>query len=162
MRDITFDESLILYDLEAENNEEVLAKMARNLANKSLVKESYIHAVIERERAFPTGLPTQGVSVAIPHTDVEHVIQKAISVATLKQPVPFAVMGENDRTTPVQIVFMLAMNEAHTQPTLLQKLMQLIQDEKALKYILTEKNKTTLRHWIVERLGFHHLKGGDQ
>ncbi|ARA98345.1 MULTISPECIES: PTS sugar transporter subunit IIA [Geobacillus] len=153
MRDITFDESLILYDLEAETNEEVLTKMARNLASKHLVKESYILAVIERERAFPTGLPTQGISVAIPHTDIQHVNQKAISVAILKQPVEFGVMGENDQTTPVQIVFMLAMDEAHAQPTLLQKLMQLIQDEQALKYILMEKNKVKLKHWIRERLG---------
>ena len=78
MSDIYFDESIILLHVEAENRDEVLTTIGDNLVNKHLVRPSFVPAIIERENEFPTGLPTAGVSVAIPHTDVEHVIQRTL------------------------------------------------------------------------------------
>lgn len=111
MSEIYFDESLIFTDIDVNSREELLRTMATNLFRKGLVKESFIDAVIEREKTFATGLPTNGISVAIPHTDSEHVNKKAISVAILKEPVKFGVMGEIGAETPVQIVFMLAIDK---------------------------------------------------
>jgi len=157
-----FEESVILLNVEATTKEEVLEKVGQNLVKNDLVKPSFIPAIIKRESEFPTGLPTAGVSVAIPHTDVEHVNQKTISVAVLKKPVDFAIMGDNSATTPVQIVFMLAMDEAHSQLSLLQKLMQVFQEEETLKYIVNQTNKASIKQLLEEKLDFVAFEGGER
>lgn len=162
MSDLIFDESVILLDVEADTKESVLEIVAKNLVDKGLVKESFIPAILKRESEFATGLPTAGFSVAIPHTDVEHVNQKTISVAVLKQPVDFVIMGDDQETTPVQIIFMLAMNEAHSQLTLLQKLMQIFQDEQTLTTIANETSKTNIKKLLEEKLDLAAYEGGER
>ncbi|WP_059106126.1 PTS sugar transporter subunit IIA [Shouchella shacheensis] len=156
------DGSTILLDVEGETKEEILTKMGRNLVENKLVKESFIDAVVAREGEFPTGLPTGSVSVAIPHTDVEHVRKKTISVAVLREPVKFGVMGGDEtETTPVKIVFMLAMDEAHSQLNLLQQLMQIFQSEEKLMKIVNATNQTELKTLLQENLAQPSLKGGE-
>lgn len=160
MSELFFDESIILLDVEGNTKEEVLETIAQNLVDKGLVKESFLPAIIKREGKYATGLPTAGVSVAIPHTDVEHVNRKTVSVAVLKKPVDFVIMGDDSETTPVQLVFMLAMDEAHSQLSLLQKLMEVFQDEEVLKYLVSQKDKTNIKNLLEEKLGFAVLGGG--
>lgn len=152
MSEMYFDSSVILLDVEANTKEEVLRTMAANLEEKDLIKDSYVEAVIAREQEFATGLPTAGYSVAIPHTDVEHVNQKTISVAILKDPVDFGVMGDPDGTTPVKIVFLLAMNESDAQLNLLQRLMQIFQDEDTLKFLASEQEKSKMVDLLSSKL----------
>ncbi|MBP2076126.1 PTS sugar transporter subunit IIA [Oceanobacillus polygoni] len=162
MSELFFNESVILLDVEGDNKEEVLATISNNLVERGLVKESFVPAIIKREGEFATGLPTAGVSVAIPHTDVEHVNKKTISIAVLKNPVDFVIMGDDSETTPVQLVFMLAMDEAHSQLSLLQKLMQVFQEEDTLKYLVNQKDKTKIKSLLEEKLDFVALKGGER
>ncbi|MFC7321752.1 PTS sugar transporter subunit IIA [Halobacillus campisalis] len=157
MNEVYFDESVILPDIHSATKEEVLTEMSQNLVDKNLVKESFIKAIIEREKEFATGLPTAGFSVAIPHTDIEHVNRKTISVGILKEPVDFGVMGDESETTPVRIVFLLAMNESHSQLSLLQKLMQLFQNEETLRYLVEEKSQKNIKEFIEEKLDFTKL-----
>ncbi|ASK62540.1 PTS sugar transporter subunit IIA [Virgibacillus phasianinus] len=161
MSELFFDESIILLDVDGSTKEDVLTVMGNNLVEKGLVQESFIPAIVAREAEFATGLPTAGVSVAIPHTDVEHVKRKTISVAILKNEVEFGVMGDETETTPVKIVFMLAMDEAHSQLTLLQKLMQVFQNEETLKYLVSEKNKSSIKNLLEAKLDFVALEGGE-
>ncbi len=79
------NEATILLNVEANSKEDVLEQMGQNLVELGRVKESFISAITAREDEYPTGLPTAGVAVAIPHTDVEHVREKTISIATLKK-----------------------------------------------------------------------------
>lgn len=155
-----FDETLILKDIEADSFEQVLEVMAANLYDLGIVKESYIKAVIDREKTYATGLPTNGYSVAIPHTDSEHVNKKAISLGILKEPVPFGIMGEENEKTPVKLVFMLAMDENHSQLTLLQNLMQVFQNEQILTSLSSEESKTVMKDLLLNQLT-GTLKGGE-
>lgn len=155
-----FDETLILKDIEATSCEEVLEIMAKNLFDLGIVKESYIDAVVAREKVYATGLPTNGCSVAIPHTDIEHVNKKAISLGILKDPVEFGIMGEDSEKTPVKLVFMLAMNQTHSQLELLQNLMQVFQDESTLTTLSTEDSKLKIKNLLVNKLNFT-LEGGE-
>lgn len=161
MSELFFDESIILLDVDGSTQGEVLTAMGNNLVEKDLVKDSFIPAIITREGEFATGLPTVGVSVAIPHTDVEHVKRKTISVAVLKNPVDFGVMGDDSEMTPVKIVFMLAMDETHSQLSLLQKLMKVFQDADTLKYLVSEKDKSRIKNLLEDKLDFVSLKGGE-
>lgn len=154
------NENLILKDIEGNSYEEVLETMARNLCEQEIVKESYINAIIQREQNYATGLPTNGLSVAIPHTDAEHVNKKAISLGILKEPVEFGIMGEDSEKTPVKLVFMLAMDQAHSQLELLQNLMQVFQNEELLNTLAAEESKTTIKELLLNQLKFD-LKGGE-
>jgi len=160
MSDIFFNESVILLDLEAKTSKEVLTLMSKHLNEKRLIKDSYLEAVVSREKEFPTGLPTKGISVAIPHTDAEHVKQKTISLAILKDPVEFGVMGDPHQTTPVKLVFMLAMDEADAQLNLLQNLMKVFQDEEMLQFLVSEKDKSKIVNVLKENLDLT-IQGGD-
>ncbi|MDO6654789.1 PTS sugar transporter subunit IIA [Anaerobacillus sp. 1_MG-2023] len=162
MSELFFDESVILLGLECSAKEEVLTTMGQNLVNKNLVKESFIDAIIAREIEFATGLPTAGISVAIPHTDVHHVNRKTISMGVLNETVDFGVMGDDSETTPVKLVFMLAMDETHSQLSLLQQLMQVFQSEETLQYLVTEKDKTTIKQIIKTKIVFESLEGDEK
>ncbi len=150
--EITIDENLIMLGLDAGKNEDVLAQMAQVLQQQGYVKESYKEAVIARERVFATGLPTESYGVAIPHTDIVHVAEPAICVARLKNPVDFVIMGEEEATVPVNLVFMLAMKEQHAQLDLLQKLMAILQDQEAMGYLAIEADKHKIKTFVIEKL----------
>jgi PTS system galactitol-specific IIA component len=150
--EITIDENLIMLGLDAGKNEDVLAQMAQVLQQQGYVKESYKEAVIARERIFATGLPTESYGVAIPHTDIVHVAEPAICVARLKNPVDFVIMGEEEATVPVNLVFMLAMKEQHAQLDLLQKLMAILQDQEAMGYLAIEADKHKIKTFVIEKL----------
>lgn len=152
MCELFLDESIILLDIEGETKEEVLKIMADQLVRKGLVKKSFVHAVIQRENQFATGLPTAGVSVAIPHTDKEHVKGKAMSIAVLKKPVDFGVMGEDHQTVPVKIVFMLVMDEADSQLILLQKLTKIFGKKEILEEIVRAEDKNTIKKVMKKEL----------
>lgn len=159
MSGVFFDQSVVFLDLKGQRKEEILSVMATNLEEKGMVKSTFKQAIIDREAEYATGLPTSFVSVAIPHTDIEHVNKKSVSVAVLKEAVPFGVMGDPEETTPVKIVFMLAMDEVDSQLGLLTKLMQVFQDEDTLRLIVEEQEKTELVKLLSNKLGFT-LEGG--
>lgn len=161
MSEIYLNESVILLDLAGNTKDEILTAMSSNLQELGLVKETFKEAVIAREKEYATGLPTMGVSVAIPHTDPEHVMNKAISVAVLKETVDFGVMGgDESETTPVKLVFMMAMDEADSQLGLLQKLMQIFQDEEILLSLANEKNESKIVELLKSKLGLSPEGGG--
>ena len=150
--DITLKNELILLDVEAENQFNLLEKVADNLHQLGYVKDTYKNAVIEREKVFATGLPTLMGGVAIPHTDIQHVNTPAISIARLKNPVDFVIMGDDTATFAVDLIFMLAMKEEHAQLELLQSLMGILQDEEALSFIKKAPTKEDIRKFVSEKL----------
>lgn len=159
MGEVFFEESVVHLDLEGNTKEDIIAKMSTTLEEKGLVKNTFKAAVTAREQEHATGLPTNFAAVAIPHTDVEHVNKKAISVAVLKEEVEFGMMGDPNETVPVKIVFMLAMDEADSQLSLLTNLMKIFQDEETLKFLVNEKDKEEVVKQLSSKLGFT-LEGG--
>lgn len=111
------------------DKEMLLKKMSDVLYEHGFVKDSYQSAVIEREKNFPTGLPTAGISVAIPHTDSDHVEKEGFLVGVLEHPVTFEIMASNQEYVDVELVFMLAIKEPQQQLVMLQRLIALCQDE---------------------------------
>ncbi len=138
------DQDLIKMSLEAENEADVIAQLGAEMQKKGYVRESYIAAVMEREAKLPTGLDINGFSVAIPHTDPEHVNQGAFAVGILKNPVPFHCMAMPDVCTPVRLVFLLAIKDPEKQVVLLQQLMAVFQDVELLQAILQAETKSEI------------------
>lgn len=132
--------------------EAVLRALAARLLASGAVTDGFETAVLERERKYPTGLPTV-IPAAIPHTDPEHVIEPGIAVATLREPVDFGEMGgSGDATVPVRLVVMLVLREAHAQLDALQHLIQALQDEAAVGTVLEATDDADLeqrvRQWL--------------
>lgn len=119
----------IVLHLQAESWTEVVKVLGEKLEAAGYVKDSYTCAVIEREKTLPTGLPLGGnYDVAIPHTDVIHVLKPGIAFATLEKPVNFQNMVDPSQAVPVSLVFMLALSEPHAQVIMLQEIAGVFQD----------------------------------
>ncbi|WP_422446620.1 PTS sugar transporter subunit IIA [Thermoanaerobacterium sp. DL9XJH110] len=126
------DLDLIELNMEAETAGDVIKRLAGKMVSKGYVKESFPDAVLEREKNFPTGLPAEGVGVAIPHTDAAHVIRSCISIATLKKPVIFKMMGMPERPLEVCLVMLLAIADPDGQLQVLKQLMEIFQNKNTL------------------------------
>ncbi|HAM62456.1 MAG: hypothetical protein A2Y20_03775 [Firmicutes bacterium GWF2_51_9] len=139
-----FNPKLMVLDLEANTVTEVLTRLSDRLIAEGYVKESFTRAILERETEFSTGLPGLGRGVAIPHADPEHVNASVIAVGILRHPVQFKMMGNHDETIDVEVVFMLALKESHSHMSVLQSLMDVIQNESLLKQIKEAATQDTL------------------
>ncbi|MFU0783113.1 MAG: Phosphotransferase system mannitol/fructose-specific IIA domain (Ntr-type) [Thermoanaerobacterium thermosaccharolyticum] len=133
-----FNNELVVTNFDAKCKEDVFDVLYKKLYENGFVKESYLEAIKKREKNFPTGLQLNRYNVAIPHTDPEHVVKPAIAVATLKNPVIFKNMANPLEDVEVSLVFMIALNEAHSQVEMLQQLIQLIQNDVLLEKIIRE------------------------
>lgn len=130
---------LIVARLEAESKEDVLRVLFGKLYNAGFVKQSFLGGVIKREDRFPTGLQLNKYGVALPHTDVEHVIRPALAVATLLEPVVFRNMAEPSKEVRVNVVFMIALTKSGDQIETLQQLAYLLQNDVAVERIVDAK-----------------------
>ena len=127
------DQKYIQINVEAADCFQAIEAAASPLLRDNKIDEGYITAACEREKIFPTGLPTS-VGVAIPHAEPDNVLEEAVSLVTLKNPVIFHGMGAPDERIEVSIVFLLKQIET------LQKIVLMIQDEMVLQKIAGAKN----------------------
>lgn len=137
-------EELVILSYEAKTSEEVLRGLSCILREKGYVKESYTQAIIDREKVFPTGLNTEGVKVAIPHTDAKHVEKPAILVAKLKEPVSFKEMANGVNDVDAKLIFMLAIKNPDEQVKTLSKLMSIFSNKDALLGIYNAASKSEI------------------
>lgn len=136
------DEQLIFVNLEAKTSEDVFEQMGGKLVELGRCHESYVQALKDREKVFPTGVQVQDIGVAIPHTDPEHVKQSAIGIAVLEEPVNFYHMGTNpDEGVGVFVKFIIMLAIAgKNHLDMLQKAIELIQDMDVLKQLIDAKD----------------------
>ena len=123
-----FDKEVILFNQDASDNVSALTRLADSMYAKGVVTSEYL---LKREESFPTGLMTQTIGVAIPHTDPDKVIEPQIGFMSLKHPVTFHQMGDNAKIQ-VKLIFMLALKKSDDQLSMLQKLMALFQNQEAM------------------------------
>jgi PTS system galactitol-specific IIA component len=143
---------LIQLNLEAQDSAGVIRALGNLLHDQGFVHDTFVDAVIEREKVFATGLPTPEIQVAIPHADVEHVKRTAIAIGLLKQPVTFGEMGSADGTVDVQIACCLAVNESESLVSLLQNLVGIFQDTAFLHQLLAQKSPEEVAKLFNARL----------
>lgn len=150
--DAIFTKELIFTDLKAENAQSLLGMIAEKMVLQGLVTKDFGNAVKAREEMYPTGLPTMGLGVAMPHTDAEYVVKESFSVSLLSEPVVFKEMGSSGQSVFVHIVFMLALKDNHTQLDMLHGIVNIIQKPEFLQALYQEKNKSKIHDMIVKEL----------
>lgn len=131
---------LILLNMDCKDSQEAIRELAQAFVKEGAVKESFVEAVLEREKNYPTGLPAVAFDIAIPHTVSKHVIQPAMAVGVLKKPVEFHQMGSPDIILHPQILFMLAISDPKEQLSLLRRIMKLLQNKELLSGVKNAKS----------------------
>ena len=138
--------------IEAHNKEEAIKYIANKLYSKGFVKSEFEEKVLEREGVFPTGLPIEGkYKVAIPHTDSEYVNENTLAIATLKAPVNFSCMADENVTVKVSMIIMMAIKDKEQQVPALMELIQLVQDEKLINSIMEAQNSKEIYNAATKR-----------
>ncbi|EJJ4226239.1 PTS sugar transporter subunit IIA [Salmonella enterica] len=122
------------------------------LQERGYVRDSFFNAILAREKAYPTGLPTLPVAIALPHTDPQHVIRPFISVTRLSQPVAWQEMGNDDNTLYVQFIFLLGFVDHSSHLTALQKLMDCLTDEHIVQTLREIEDVNTFLCTLTSRL----------
>jgi galactitol PTS system EIIA component len=140
LSDFLVPEAVIL-GVDAENSREVIEIIGGKLFHAGYVHETFIDAVLERERTIPTGLPLSGkYNAAIPHTDVEHVIKPGLGMATVVKPVAFKNMISPEENVEVRLVFVLALEQPKSQIEMLQEVAQVLQRPDVVDALIEAKS----------------------
>ena len=147
--------------LEEYTSEEVLFRLGNLLYGGGYVKKSYVNAIIEREKIYPTGLPTQP-GVSIPHTDSSHVIDLALAVGILDKPVHFFEMGsEQKNIVDVSIVLALSIPDPAQIVKRLQLLFSVIQEPSFLNILTQLNNRNEISQLLHLSLNINFKKDYD-
>jgi PTS system galactitol-specific IIA component len=138
----------ILVSAHASNSEEIIRQLGSLLFENGFVKDTYIQAVLDREKIYPTGLQIPSLGFAIPHTDIEHVNKPAVAIATLEKPVSFRAMDNPEAEIPVNIVMMLAISDPKSVVNVLRKVISILEDEPALLILLKATTKEEIKQAV--------------
>lgn len=146
---LTISEKLIYTNLKCNTKEQVIEKLSGSLFECGLVKEEFFKNILLREKDFPTGIEMKYTGIAIPHTDSDYVIESAIAVAVLENPVKFLNMGNDLERVDVKIVFLLALNNSAIHLNVIKKIMNMVNDKDILNKILSS-NEDELKVLLQE------------
>lgn len=124
---------LVQLDLEATDQAEVFEQMADILHKQGFVKDTYLEALKMREESYPTALPVEPYPVAIPHTNMEHIVRPFIAPVRLKEAIEWREMANNDAIHQVRFIFMLGFLKSDEHVELLQILVENFQNEELMQ-----------------------------
>jgi len=144
---------LILRQVKAKDAEEAIRKVGKVFFEAGYVKDSYIEAVVAREKKFPTGLQLENIAIAMPHTDPQHVNKAAVCIAQLEKPVTFVHMGEEDIYVEAEMLFMMAIEDPDQQVELLSKVLNVFQTADIVKAFKNADSEDTLFALAQKHIG---------
>ena len=120
--------------------EAVIAILCERLVEEGYVGPSYCQATLDRERQFPTGLPTLPYPTAIPHAEADGVSNTGVAIAVLGHPVPFQAMDSPKESLDVRIALLLAVADSANQVSMLQWVCTLVQDQSVVEALSSAKS----------------------
>jgi galactitol PTS system EIIA component len=129
--------------------ETVIRTLVARLVASGHVQAGYADACVQREVTDPTGLPTAGAAVAIPHADPDLVERPAVAIAVPVHPIAFAQMGDPDVEVMAEAVFLLALPGPQGQLAALRQIALLVQDADKLRSLVQATSPAEVRAVIV-------------
>ncbi|MCD6125736.1 MAG: PTS sugar transporter subunit IIA [Thaumarchaeota archaeon] len=144
--------------IDCDDSIETLKRVSEYLYNKGLVKETYVESLLKREKEFPTGLQSEkGVGVAIPHADIEHVLEEAFVAIFPTKTLHFHKMDEPDKEIPVDLVLLLVVKSTQGYMKFLSDLASTINDEKFAELVESRKTEEII-DFLVKNILEKHFK----
>lgn len=118
---------LVFTDLDVENRQDLYHLITTQLVRLDYVNVDFEEKLNRHEDESPTGISSNGMSIAIPHTYVAMESNLFICVAICKDSVDILQMGYN-LPEPCRTFFFSNLPSSSEQLGFLQKLMSLMQD----------------------------------
>lgn len=115
----------------AKNSEEAIKLCGDALYKEGIVKKDFGILCAEREKAFPTGLPTE-IPTAIPHVKADGIRENAICLLKLNQPVVFKRLDDDTEKVETDMIFNLAIKNPDEHLEVLQNMMAFLNDPEVL------------------------------
>jgi len=109
----------IFLDVTANNYSEVFEYVYERLLKRGYVEASFLDAIIEREKKYPTGLQGVGQVIAIPHAEPANIKKTFIAAVRTAQTVEFMEMTNSGRCLKTRIVFILGLRRSGEQVRIL-------------------------------------------
>jgi len=150
--DLTIAPENILVRAKATSREDIIEQLGTLLERNGYVKDTYTRAVLGREKVFPTGLQTNILGFAIPHTETEHVNKSAIAIAILDEPVVFQAMDNPLTDISVHVVMMLAISDPKAVVMVLRQVISILEDEAALQALIRAGTPEEIREIVYEHI----------
>lgn len=145
---------LVTTKQEFKDWEDCYKNLAAMLEKEKKVKPGYWESVLEREKSFPTGLQiTPNTGIAIPHScDPSFSIEPSIAVSLLSKPLEVSSMAQPEEKVMVSIVLMLALVGSEDHLVMLQRMMEIFQDEELLQNLLAIKEPVDAQKLLEDKL----------
>jgi PTS system galactitol-specific IIA component len=146
----------VLINVEADSSGEVIRLLTDLLVKSGCVKGEYADVVISREEQYPTGIPTAGLPVAIPHGFADDcVLEPSVGAATLARPVMFRNMFNPDEELAVGMVFLIALSskDKNEQAKDLERVMSILPDADLLSRLYAAKSGVEFAAAMGSRMG---------
>lgn len=140
------------------DREGLLRELSATLENKGYVTETYQESIINREKMHPTGLMVEDlINIAIPHTDVEHVLKPTMVVIKhISSAFRFFRMDDPGIEIPVDVVFLLVVKESDGYVNFLAALTNLFQDAEFID-LLASNTPENICGGLVNKLDQYNL-----
>lgn len=146
------ENELIVLDLVAKDAEEVIRLLCGKLEELGYISPDHVRAVLEREKKYPTGLPTKPFCVALPHGEAEGMYESALAFARLQSPVIFRNMADSNEELDVILVFLIVNNDPENQVTALRKLSEMFAEPGQLSALASLEDTEEVSKMLTEIL----------
>lgn len=145
-----FDSEFVQILDSVPDKDTLLRDMCLHLEQKGYVAKGFLDSVLEREKITSTEI---GKQVAIPHGATKFVVRPIISVAILKDPIPW------NKQNAADLIFLLALkpdSALHMKAQIMKfysVLVTLTDDEMRLKYAKSIKSKEQFAYYMNQLTG---------
>lgn len=141
---------LVFFDFEATDRFDFFAKLGEKLKVDGYIKDSWMDAILEREKNYPTGLDCPGVSVALPHVDPEHLLKPYIAIIKPKNPIEFDGMADTGLVNAQLIVNLGLMAHEEGQVAVLQAFLGIFIDDAASAEIMAQTTQQGMIDTVIK------------
>ncbi len=135
LKDISLED--VKLNLEADNWEDAIRKLAIVPLERKIINENYIEAMVNSVKEFGPYI-VLGPHIALAHARPEDgALETALYFTTLKNPINF---GSED-FDPVKILILLSAKDSDSHITLLSDLSMILSDEEAVDKLMNAKSE---------------------
>lgn len=141
---------LVFLDFEAEDRLDFFKKLGAKLTEAGYVKDTWLDAILVREKNYPTGLACPAISVALPHVDPEHLVKPYIAIVKPTHPILFDGMAGSGDVNAQLIINLGVMAHAEDQVGVLQAFLGIFIDDAHSAEILAQDTQQGMVDTVVK------------
>ena len=143
---------LVFLGMDAPDRASLFSQLGARFAPLGYVTPDWLERIEVRERAYPTGLATATVGIALPHAD-GCVARPYIAIVRPLAPVAFEPMAGVGDTVEAELVLNLGVTREGGQVEVLQGLMNLFMQEDPVRRLMAQTTGEGMVSTLLEFLG---------